>query len=117
MTVQTIDPATARDLKGNDVLPELVAIDDRYLPMPNVGDTADLTFPAPPARAEQERAVFLHSRGYYKLHLSGTGDPDTKLLDAIENTPGAAARFAATQFGQWQIAKGENPDSRTPLPK
>ena len=117
MTVQTIEPATARDLQGNDVLPELVAIDDRYLPMPNIGDTADLTFHAPPPQAGQERAVFLHSRGYYKLHVSGTGDPDTKLLDTIENTPGAAARFAATRFGQWQIAKQENNDSSTPLQK
>jgi len=85
--------------------------------MPNIGDTADLTFHAPKPQAGQERAVFLHSRGYYKLHVSGTGDPDTKLLDAIENSPGAAARFAATRFGQWQIAKQQNNDSSTPLQK
>jgi hypothetical protein len=87
------------------VLPELVAIDDRYVAMPNIGDTANLTFHAPSRHAGTERAVFLHSRGYYKLHLSGTGEPDTKTLDAIENVPGTAARFAADRFGEWQIAK------------
>ena len=105
VSVEKIKPATAQDLQGQDVLPQLVAVDDRYYAMPNVGDTADLTFRAPPHRAGTDRAVFLHSRGYYKLHVSGTGDPDTKTLEAIENVPGSAARFAATQFGQWQIAK------------
>jgi hypothetical protein len=105
VSVEKIKPSTAQDLQGQDVLPQLVAVDDRYYEMPNVGDTADLTFRAPPRRAGTDRAVFLHSRGYYKLHVSGTGDPDTKTLEAIENVPGSAARFAATQFGQWQIAR------------
>lgn len=103
--VEKLKPSTALNLEGQDVLPELVAVDDRYYEMPNVGDTADLTFRAPPRHTGTERAVFLHSRGYYKLHVSGTGDPDTKTLEAIENVPGSAVRFAATQFGQWQIAK------------
>jgi hypothetical protein len=105
LSMQTIKPATARDLQGTDVLPDLVASDDRYVAMPNVGDTADLTFRAPPPRPGTDRAVFLHSRGYYKLHLTGTGEPDTRMLDAIENVPGTGARFAADKFGQWQIAK------------
>jgi hypothetical protein len=105
LSMQTIKPATARDLQGTDVLPDLVASDDRYVAMPNVGDTADLTFRAPARHPGTDRAVFLHSRGYYKLHLTGTGEPDTKMLDAIENVPGTGARFAADKFGQWQIAK------------
>ena len=109
VTVQNIAPASAQDSQGKNVLPELVAVDDRYLAMPNVGDSDDLTFRVPPRRAGTDRAVFLHSRGYYKLHVSGTGDPDTKTLTAIENVPGTAARFAATQFGQWQIAKQQKP--------
>jgi hypothetical protein len=108
ISVQTIKPATALD-EGKDVLPDLVGIDDRYVAMPNVGDTADLSFRAPARRAGMERAVFLHSRGFYKLHLSGTGEPDTRTLDAIENVPGAGARFAASRFGQWQIAKQQKP--------
>jgi len=108
VSVEKVKPATAQDLQGKDVLPELVAVDDRYYAMPNMGDTADLTFRAPPHHAGTERAVFLHSRGYYKLHVSATGEPDTKTLEAIENVPGTAARFAATQFGQWQIATQQN---------
>ena len=110
VSVKKVEPATARgiqgqDLQGKDVLPELAANDDRYLAMPNIDDTADLTFPAPPRHAGTERTVILHSRGYYKLHINTTGEPDTKTLQALENVPGAAARFAAEQFEQWQIAR------------
>jgi hypothetical protein len=101
----TLRPQTARDSAGKDVLPELVANDDRYLPMPNIGDTADLTFAVPSRRAGTDRSVFLHSRGYYRLHLAGTGEPDTKTLQEIENVPGTGVRFAANHFAQWQIAQ------------
>jgi hypothetical protein len=105
VTVQTIKPATAQDLSGKSVLAELVAADGRYLAMPNIGDTADLTFVAPALKEGEDRAVFLHSRGYYKLHLPGTGEPDKKTLQAFEKVPGSAARFAADEYGQWQVAR------------
>jgi len=92
-------------MKGKDVLPDLISADDRYAAMPDVGDTADLTFPAPARRAGMERQVILHTRGFYKLHVPGTGDPDTKTLDAMNDVPGTAVKFAAEQFKQWQVAK------------
>jgi len=104
VSVQKIKPAMARDSNGKDVLPDLIAVDDRYLPMPTMEDSADITFHAPPQKAGVERAVFLHTRGYYKLHLTETGEPDTKTLTAIENEHGAAARFAASRYGEWQVA-------------
>jgi hypothetical protein len=105
VSVEKLEPATARDLQGKDVLSELVASDDRYLAMPDIGDTADLTFHVPPRRAGTDRSVFLHSRGYYKLHVAAAGEPDTKTLQEIENVPGAAAQFAANQFARWQVAR------------
>jgi hypothetical protein len=105
VNVEKIVPATARDLTGKDVLPDLVANDDRYLAMPNMGDTADLTFRVPPHNTGTERSVFLHSRGYYKLHMIPNGEPDTKTLQEIESVPGAAARFSAAQFAKWQVDK------------
>jgi len=107
VSVKRVSPLTARDSQGKDVLPELVASDDRYLAMPNVGDSADLTFPAPSRRARTDRTVFLHSRGYYRLHFVEASEPDTKTLEAIAGVP-AAARFAANHFAQWQIARRES---------
>ena len=105
LSVEELEPATARDLEGKDVLPELVASDDRYLAMPDIGDTADLTFHVPPRHVGTDRSVFLHSRGYYKLHVAAAGEPDTKTLQEIESVPGAAVHFAANQFAQWQVAR------------
>jgi hypothetical protein len=105
VSVQKLAPLTARDGDGKNVLPELVANDDRYLAMPNIGDSADLTFRATSQSNGSDRTVFFHSRGYYKLHVAATGDPDTKTLEQIENIRGAAARFAADHFAQWQLAK------------
>ena len=111
VSVQTVRPSSAQDLQGKSVLADLVSVDGRYLAMPDIGDTADVTFVAPPAKAGSERAVFLHSRGYYKLHIAGTGEPDKKTLAAFEKVPGSAARFAATQFSQWQIAGQRTPST------
>jgi len=87
------------------VLEDLAGNHDRYLAMPNVGDTVDLTFFVPSRHAGADRTIFLHSRGYYRLHVAASGEPDTKTLREIENVPGAGARFAAHHFAQWQIAQ------------
>jgi hypothetical protein len=105
ITVETVKPSSAVDLNGKDVLPELISVDERYLAMPEIGDTADLTFRAPVRRSGMERQVILHTRGFYKLHIAGTGEPDTRTLEAINNVHGAGAQFGATQFALWKVAK------------
>jgi hypothetical protein len=109
VTLQKLKPATAQSLDGRNVLSELEAVDDRYLAMPNIGDTADITFQAPPAPAGLDRVVFLHSRGYYKLHIDATGEPDKATLRAFAKVPGTAVRFAATQYSQSLVARQEGP--------
>ncbi len=102
VSVKTVAPLAARDSHGRDVLPELLVSDDRYYEMPNIGDSADISFPAPARRGGMDRTVFLHSRGYYRLHLAEGGDPDTATLKEIESGDGAAGRFAANNFAHWQ---------------
>jgi hypothetical protein len=109
INVQTLKPATAQDLSGNSVLADLVSVDHRYLAMPNIGDTADFTFAAPPRKEGTEREVILHTRGYYKLHVDGAGAPDKKTLNAFEKVPDSAAHFAAEQYAQWQLARNKAP--------
>jgi hypothetical protein len=104
VTMKKIAPITARDSHGKNVLPELLASDDHYQTMPNVGDSVDLTFPAPPPSAGTDRAIFLHSRGYYQLHLAEEGESARALLQEIENVPGAAVRFAVQQFSAMSAA-------------
>jgi hypothetical protein len=103
--VEKSRPIKAWDDASRDLLAELSKTDDSYYAMPKVGDRAWVNFPAPPPRPGMERAVFLHSRGYYRLHLNGSGNPDTATLQQIGNTPDAAARFAIKRYGEWRVAQ------------
>lgn len=105
LAVETVRPSSAVDMNGKDVLPDLISVDDRYVAMPDIGDTADLTFRVPALRAGMNRQVILHTRGFYKLHISASGDPDSKTLDALNNVHGEGTRFAAAQYAHWQVAK------------
>jgi len=94
----------ARTSTGSDVLGALVANDAGYYSMPDTNETAELRFPAPPRKPGMARTVFLHSRGWYELHLGAQGEPDTKALDEIASVPDAAARRAAREFANWRPA-------------
>jgi hypothetical protein len=100
MTV--VSPTLARTGTGRDVLADLFRSDDRYYAMPTTEDRATVEFKAPPAAPGAERSVFLHTRGWYSLHLNVERDPDTTSLDAILGTRDGAARFAAREYARWK---------------
>ena len=100
--VETLRPVQAVDESGKNVLAELSDVDDSYYVMRLQGDRAYVTFPAPAVRPGMSRTVFLHSRGYYRLHLTPEGEPNTAVLREIGEVPDAAARLAALRYSQWQ---------------
>ncbi len=103
--VDTLRPVSARDARAGDMLPAITSSDELYYAMPNKGDRGHVAFRAPAAaRADLERTVILHTRGYYRLHLPIGGDPDTATLRRIVEVPNAAAEFAAEQFSHWHVA-------------
>lgn len=104
VAVDSISPLTARSVDGRDLLADLSATDDRYYAMPTTSDRAVVTFRAPAPRAGTERSVFLHTRGYYRLHLQETGAPDVAALQRIAAEPDAAARLAAERFARRRVA-------------
>ena len=103
--MEKVSPIKAWNDGDRDMLAELSKSDDAYYAMPNVGDRGWVNFPAPPPRPGMERTVFLHSRGYYRLHLTGSGNPDTATLEQIGNTPDAAARLAIKRYNEWRVAQ------------
>jgi hypothetical protein len=84
----------ARDWAGQDVTGVLRATDGDYLEMPEMGQSALITFPSPPVAAGMERTVFLHSRGYYHVHLPEDGEPDHVTFQRVLATPGAGMQFS-----------------------
>jgi hypothetical protein len=102
VNINRVAAKSARTSDGKDVLQDLAAADDRYYPMPDNSDQAEVTFPAPARKAGQDRTVFLHSRGWYQLHLRNNSDPDPATLSKVLTVPGAAVQFAADRFTEWR---------------
>lgn len=107
--IKKILPSEALTSAGEDVLADLVAPDDRYHVMPRTGDRTMLKFPAVPERPGMNRTVFMHSRGYYKLHLEETGPPNLAAFLRLLNEPGAAARMSAELYKEWKAAGSKRP--------
>lgn len=102
--VDTLAPVSARTYDGRDVLADLSQADDRYYAMPTTTDRAVITFRAPPPRPGMERSIFLHTRGYYRLHLDDRGTPALADLQRIETQPDGAARLAAERYASRRVA-------------
>ncbi|HCC58936.1 MAG TPA: hypothetical protein DEQ47_17075 [Solibacterales bacterium] len=101
VSVVRVAASSARTADGRDIRSDLATTDNRYYPMPDNTDQAEITFRAPAAKAGQERTVFLHSRGWYQLHLRNKDAPDPVTLSKILTVPGAAVQFAADRFAEW----------------
>ena len=112
LSLQTVAIETAKDDLGRDMREQLTAADGVYYKMPRVGDEVSVSVPAPAPKADTERTVFLHSRGYYRIHLNGEGEPNLALLKEIEEVPDRAARFAVQRFLEFQ----ENVAAAVPIP-
>jgi hypothetical protein len=101
LSVDTLAPRSASD---DAVLAAVTAADTLYHAMPNTGDRATLEFPAPPMPRGKQRTVVLHSRGWYRLHLTPGGPPDTAMVRRVVEEPGAAVEYSASQYKQWPMA-------------
>jgi hypothetical protein len=100
--VTRIAPVYAKTDDGRDILADLMASDDRYYAMPSTGDRAEIHFKAPPEKPGLKRTIFLHTRGWYQLHLNTDREPDAQALDAIFNHADGAARFAIKEYATWK---------------
>jgi hypothetical protein len=87
-------PQRARDERGSDVLPLLLAADGRRYVMPDLENRADLSFAAPPPKPGWDRSVLLEATGYYLIHVPPGGEPQLELMERLVNEPGAYGRFA-----------------------
>jgi hypothetical protein len=100
--VTRLDPAQARTRDGRDVRAVLARDDGAYyIALP--GDSADITFNAPPMKHGEARTCILKSKGFYYIYAYDTGPSRAQLAERILNEPGLAAR---TFIPQW-IAQQE----------
>jgi len=109
IVVTRVAPSSAWDKQGRNMLAELAAADESWNIMPAIGDRVSIAYPVPPVRAGLSRTVFLHSRGYYRLHLPETAEPELAALERLRSEPGAAERFAVDRYGEWKQQGGFRP--------
>jgi len=103
--VEIVRPLSAVDDSEQGVRGELLVTDDSYYAMPLTGNRAYISFRVPAPHPGMKRTVFLHSRGYYRYHLTGKGEPKTAILQQIFDVPDTMARIAATRFNSWRSAR------------
>ncbi len=96
--VTKLEPVRAQDSAGRDLLPVLRAADGQYYEMQKQGEQATVAFAVPPAASGMERTLFLHSRGYYHMHIPETGEPDVATFQKILTEPGAGAAYSAKMY-------------------
>lgn len=106
-----LDAQRAVDQDQRDVTELLAAIDDRYLVMPKIGDSAELVFTAPPLNSESKRSVLLKATGFYDIHLDATGEPQPEILERLRSEPGFTVQFALKEY-QREVTKSLNEPSR-----
>jgi hypothetical protein len=97
LAVDTIAPRSASGSGEGDILAAVTAADTVYHAMPRTGDRATLEFPAAVMPPGRERTMVLHSRGWYRLHL-------TAMVRRLLEVPGAAVEYSASQYRQWPMA-------------
>lgn len=94
--------ATARD--GRDVRSELAAVDGSRYRM-RKGDSAELTFDAPPPPgAGWGRSFVLMTTGYYIVEVKPAPHGSPAVVGALMSTPGLLARESLTGL-EWTVAR------------
>jgi len=100
--IQILRPVECSDSSGRNRLPQITDVDDYYYDMPKIGDRGYVSYKALPGKSGLKRTVFLHTRGYYQIHMNSTGTEDAGMLTRITAIPDAAARFSGLRFATWQ---------------
>lgn len=97
LTVSYLKPSLVIDHEGNDHTAVLANDDEQYLVQANVGDVAELHYPAIQITTGQKQTVFLHSKGYYEPIRTFTGMPNLTKLYKFKN-PKYLSQFSKEMY-------------------
>jgi hypothetical protein len=82
---------TAITEKNNNVRKMLLRDDNKYYTQPEIGDEALVTFQLPDS-SNNEKILFLHSKGWYQILRDPSGPADREYLETFRQ-PGKFNRF------------------------
>jgi hypothetical protein len=93
VTVTQLELVHARDRRGVDVRARIAAVDDDYYVL-ETGDEAELHYSVPDVPKGLTRSYLLRSTGWYRVHTSLAGVPDTATLRTVSEEPLGMSRVA-----------------------
>jgi hypothetical protein len=93
---------SARTSDDRDVLKELASVDKVFYSMPQIGDAAELRFKSPLRPSGMERTVFLHTQGWYQIHLRSDREPNQQAFNEVLTTSGGFSQFMVKQYEAWK---------------
>ncbi|MFC1563615.1 hypothetical protein ACFL6G_01705 [candidate division KSB1 bacterium] len=108
--INEISAKTMVGHSGADLRDILESTDGSYYITPEIGQTAELTFPVPELKQGYERTVFAKVSGYYDIHFDATNPPDIVQLLKILSEPGYFVRYALKDYHKWieqHVSKSE----------
>jgi len=99
----TVTPLNCRILDGIDqdgqsIVSAISEEDGVYHEMPLIGDFVDFAFDVPVLPSDVARSVFLHTTGYYELHMNKELPEKQKLIDSILQNPGSIASYSTKKY-------------------
>jgi rhodanese-related sulfurtransferase len=93
VTATQLELVYARDRQGVDVRARIAAVDDDYYVL-ETGDEAELHYSVPDVPKGLARSYLLRSTGWYRVHTSLAGVPDTATLRTVSEEPLGISRVA-----------------------
>jgi hypothetical protein len=104
-SVEKMDPESATDETGKNVLPELINEDGNYLNQPSIGNSATIVFRSKSTGdASSAQTFILETKGYYEHIRDFKNKPDIKFLEQFKK-PGA---FPVYGMGLYKKIKKES---------
>lgn len=104
-TINKLEPVSAIDEKGNNVLSLLSKEDGKYLDQPQIGNAATIRFLAASATEKgKEKTYILETKGYYEHLRDFTNPPNIQFLESFKK-PGAFPLFGLKMYKELQTEK------------
>lgn len=107
-SIEKLNPESAIDEAGRDILPELIGEDGVYHQQPSIGNSATIVFKSKTKIDESATATYiLETKGYYEHIRDFKNPPDVKFLEQFKK-PGA---FPLYGMNLYKKLKKESPEA------
>ena len=107
-SIEKLNPESATDEIGRDILHELINEDGIYHQQPSIGNSATIVFKSKAKVVESETATYiLETKGYYEHIRDFKNPPDVKFLEQFKK-PGA---FPLYGMNLYKKIKKESPEA------